>query len=137
MLTPTQTRCIAALLVERTEKAACLVAGVSDRTLRRWQQEKEFQEALAAEQSKLVAGVVNQIIGASAVLARRLHELADNPNLPTDEVIKLITWALPLAVELHDRQALLARIATLEKLHDNPAPQWRTIEGDTCQKQIS
>jgi hypothetical protein len=137
MLNAKQHRVIAALLVERTDKAAALVADIPYATLRRWLNEPEFKSELAAQQSQIVAVVVNRITAAADILSKRVLDIADNPNLPIGDLIKLVTWALPFAIELNDREALLARIADLEKAHQRPNDPWTVIEGGTpCQKQL-
>jgi hypothetical protein len=131
-----QSKAVAALLVSRTDREAAEKAGVSPKAIQRWRQIPEFAAAIQSEQDQIVDVVSARILASAELLSKRALNLADNINVELGDLIKLVQFVLPFAVEMHDRKALLARIATLEQMHNRTKEPWeKTIEGEIpCQK---
>jgi hypothetical protein len=123
-----QTRAISAILVSKTDKAAARLAGVSPKMIQKYRQIPEFAEALAAEQDAILSAVTGNIVVASEHLARRVFELSTNPNIQVTDLIKLVQFALPFAIELSDRTGLAAKLEAMEKLHKKPEPDWERTD---------
>jgi hypothetical protein len=111
MLSPQQSRLIAALLTGRRIKDACKRACVSPRTYRLWKGQSEFQTALADAQKASWAESVGLLKGLAPLAVRRLRGLLNSK----DEV------ALRTALGVLDRGAkavevaeVLARLDVLE-----------------------
>lgn len=98
-----QTRAISALLVSKTDKAAARLAGVSPSSIQGWRQITEFAEALAAEQDAILKAVAGNVTLAAENLAKRVLHLSDNPNLEIGDLIKLVQFTLPFAVQVAER----------------------------------
>ena len=69
-----QLRTLAALMTSATMLEAARVAGISDRTLRRWMQEDEFRQALQARQSEVLAHSTRRL---AALTEQAVTTLAD------------------------------------------------------------
>lgn len=96
-------RAIAALLVERTNRAAAKVARVSERSLARWLKEPDFQEELRSQEAALVEHAT-----------RRLTSLQD-------AAIDAIQDALALA-DAHERADLGQFFKPSTRWTENPLP---------------
>jgi hypothetical protein len=111
MLSPQQTRMIAALLAGRRIKDACRKAGVSPRTYRDWKGQDEFRHALADAQKAAWSEATGLLKGLAPQAVRKLRSLLNSK----DEVA--LRTALGLldrgtkAVEVAD---VLARLDVLE-----------------------
>jgi DNA-binding transcriptional regulator YdaS (Cro superfamily) len=123
-LSTLQTKAISALLISKTDKAAARLAGVSPKAIQKWRQIPEFAQALEAEQQAILRAVSGNVIGAAENLAKRVMHLSDNPNLEIGDLIRLVSFVLPFAIELSDRTGLAAKLEKLEKLHAKPEPAW-------------
>ena len=102
-LSVTQTRAISALLVSKTDKAAARLAGVSPGSIQKWRQMPEFAEALASEQDAILKSVAGNVTLAAENLAKRVLDLSDNPNVEISDLIKLVQFAIPFAVQVNER----------------------------------
>ena len=98
-----QTRAISALLVSKTDKAAARLAGVSPSSIHALPQITEFAEALAAQQDAILKAVAGNVTLAAENLAKRVLHLSDNPNLEIGDLIKLVQFTLPFAVQVAER----------------------------------
>ena len=98
-----QTRAISAILVSKTDKAAARLAGVSPSSIQGWRQIPEFAEALAAEQDAILKAVAGNVTLAAENLAKRVLHLSDNPNIEIGDLIKLVNFVLPFAVQVAER----------------------------------
>lgn len=117
-LSARQLRAIEALLTHDTLGAACVAAGLPERTVRRWRKEQRFRLALeqAGREAWTLAVLKLQRLAADAVkaLQRNVNACATLPN-PRLAAIETRAAAVLLA-HLRDSelQELASRVAALE-----------------------
>ncbi len=86
-MTTKQDRAVLALLTCRTIADAAKVAGVSERTLRRWLKQPEFQQALARERAQVFAAVTGRLTRYATAAVDFLYKVMRSKNTtPADSV---------------------------------------------------
>jgi hypothetical protein len=117
-LTPKQERIIAELLSHPTMKDACAAAGVSQSTLWRWLQDRDFHTAYMTARRDTVSHAVARLQSAASEAVDTLREvLKDNATIATARVSAakaILDYSLK-AIELED---LAQRVEELERLSD-------------------
>lgn len=83
VLTSKQSQAIAALLVNPTQGAAAMAAGLSTKTLSRYLQDPDFTEALKQAEAALIADNVRALVSDMQTNRLVMSDIRDNPrNLP-------------------------------------------------------
>lgn len=115
-LTPKQERVIAELLLHPTMKDACAAASVSQSTLWRWLQEKDFHDAYMKARRDTVSHAVARLQSATSEAVDTLRELMkDKATIATARVAAskaILDYSLK-AIELED---IAERVKELEKM---------------------
>lgn len=115
-LTPRQQRVLTALLAAPTAKEAAAMAGVGERTLKRWKTFPAFQRAYRAAQSEMLEDAVNQsrqhLTGALSTLAG----VAGDENAPAAARVSAARASVELSLKLSEQNDILRRLDELEKM---------------------
>jgi hypothetical protein len=109
-------KAIAALLSERDETSAALKAGISRRTLSRWQADPAFQERLRQAKSAALNGLINQLRGASDAAVAALSEVASDKKAPASARASAAGRLLELLLRGTDSEEIQSRLNDLEQL---------------------
>jgi hypothetical protein len=116
-LTPRQSRAIAAILEAPTRTEAALLAGVAERTLRKWSRLPAFAAELARERSKILDAVATEIIVGALGCARALIATATGAGRRADPArVSAASRVIDLALALDERSSIVQRLETLERL---------------------
>ena len=111
-----------ALAAGKTVEQAARDAGVSDRTIYRWQKRPRFRAMVAAARGRLVdaaAGVLSaRMSDGAAELARLLR--SRDPNVRLRAAVKLIE----LGLRAHEYADLEGRVRQLEGARGEAADEW-------------
>lgn len=114
-LTEKQRRALAALLTAPTAKAAAQMAGIGERTMKRFRAIPAFQRAYRMAQGEMVESAVCQsrqhLTGALSVLA----DIAADANAPPAARVSAAKASIELALKLGEQSDVLERLAELEK----------------------
>lgn len=115
-LTPKQERLIEALLAGHNITLAAKVAGVADKTARRWLKLAHFQAAYKAAQKQIfdqaLAGLMLKVDKAIACLDRNM----DGEEVPASTQVRAAQIVIEQAVANYKMSELEAKYAELEQL---------------------
>ena len=114
-LTPRQSKAISVLLVEPTHARAALVAGVGERTLRRWLGIEKFKRALLQARREafgLATGVMQR--AAPAAVGALLKVMTD-PIAPPHAKVSAAVAVLKFGRDAIELEELAQRMETLEQ----------------------
>lgn len=114
-LTEKQRRALAALMTAPTAKEAAKMAGIGERTMKRFRAIPAFQRAYRAAQSELVESAVCQsrqhLTGALSALA----DITADANAPPAARVSAARSSIEFALKLGEQGDILERLAELEK----------------------
>jgi len=104
---------ISALLSQPTLKAAAEVAGIGEKTLWRWLQNHDFQDAFMEVRRQLVQQVVSNIQRSMGKAVNTLLEVMDDPDSPASSKVQAARSIIDVGLkglELEDFELRLARL---------------------------
>ena len=104
---------ISALLSQPTLKAAAEVAGIGEKTLWRWLQNQDFQDAFMEVRRQLVQQVVSNIQRSMSKAVNTLLEVMDDPDSPASSKVQAARSIIDVGLkglELEDFELRLARL---------------------------
>jgi hypothetical protein len=105
---------IAALLKTTTVAKAAELAGISERTLRRWLARTDFQVAYRRAKRELISGAVHTLLHASASATHVLITIMNDASQPATARVSAARTVLSMVVHaLHDED-LDSRFAEIE-----------------------
>jgi hypothetical protein len=115
-------KALSAMLQGASTEAAAAAAGVTERTVYRWQHESDFKAALAAARSTAMQQTFNMLIALGAKAAQQLEAALDDrataeQRRAADSVIKHIL-ALQQALDFEERLENIEQ--QLEELDNGP-----------------
>ncbi len=114
-LTERQRRALACLLAAPTAKAAAEMAGIGERTMKRFRANLAFQQAYKEAQAELMEGAVNlsrqHLTGALTALA----EIAEDANAPPAARVSAAKATVELSLRLGEQLDILDRLTMLEQ----------------------
>lgn len=111
-------RAILALMAQPSITAAAAAAGISERTIRRWQaDDSEFVAALDRARSLAFDEGLGLIKGLTTKAVMTLQALLDQTEYPTAR-LGAARALLDLAISQHQIQPLLSRLADVERQLD-------------------
>ncbi|MGA2150259.1 MAG: hypothetical protein ABSH49_35495 [Bryobacteraceae bacterium] len=113
-------KAIAALMTQRNVEEAARVAGIGKRTLYRWQQEPEFQDAYREAKQAAVSQSMARLQYASSAAASTLLKLIVDPSTPASVKARVADSILNHAVKATEMEAIEARAQTAESDMDSP-----------------
>jgi DNA-binding transcriptional MerR regulator len=106
---------IAALLIQRNLEEAAKSAGVSPKTLRRWQQVPEFAAAYRKARRDAFAQSVARLQQVSGAAVTTLQRLIVDPNTPAAVKARAAYYILTLSTKAIETEDILARLDELER----------------------
>jgi hypothetical protein len=104
---------ISALLSQPTLKAAAEVAGIGEKTLWRWLQNEDFQDAFMEVRRQLVQQVLSNIQRSMSKAVNTLLEVMDDPDSPASSKVQAARSIIDVGLkglELEDFELRLARL---------------------------
>jgi hypothetical protein len=104
---------ISALLSQPTLKAAAEVAGIGEKTLWRWLQNEDFQDAFMEVRRQLVQQVVSNIQRSMSKAVNTLLEVMDDPDSPASSKVQAARSIIDVGLkglELEDFELRLSRL---------------------------
>lgn len=113
-LSPSQQRAIAAMLTARTIGEVAAAAGVSERTINRWQQDPLFRTELTQAEGAAIDGAVRKLI------VLQTHAIATVASVMADETqlasvrLRAAQTVLENVLRLRELRNVEARLAALE-----------------------
>lgn len=114
-LTTRQRRGIAALLVEKDNRAAALAAGIAERTLARWLTLPQFQAELQAVEVEAINASLRRLAGVTGLAVDKLKTVIESKTEKTVQQLQAANIALSRYPELRDSQEFAERIRRLEE----------------------
>lgn len=113
--TPRQTRAIEALVAGKSITEAAEYAGVSRRTVHRWQQDPTFQRSLRAAQDAALSALVRQMTDLSESARETLEAVMADPDAPPSVRVRAALGALSQHRQFHESLQLTERVVQLER----------------------
>jgi hypothetical protein len=106
---------IAALLTEPSLREAAVKAGVSERTLFRWQQHPVFRERFAAARRETVRQAVAQLQAVSSKAVETLEAVMVDPEAPASARVAAAREVLGQSIKAVELEDLEGRLRVLEE----------------------
>lgn len=113
-MTPRKEKALRSLLTAPTKKAAAEAAGISDRTLREYLQQEDFQEAYRAALSDLVDDATQKAKAALAPALAVLDGIANDPEAADTSRIAASRGVLEYGLRLIETTDVIKRLEALE-----------------------
>lgn len=113
-ITPAQRRAIAALLSERDVRSAAKAAGVSERSLWRWLNDRSFISELNAAQAQAIDATIRRLADLSGEAVSTLRAAMKGKSTPIGSKIRAADIVLGRLLALKELGDLEQRIAALE-----------------------
>ncbi len=114
-LRPRQARAVVALLREPTAAKAARHAGVSERTLRRWLADADFQAALKAVRAEFFGSVLSRMQGGAEKALEALHAVLDDEQARHSEKVAAARVLLDHAHRAAEALDFDERLGALER----------------------
>jgi hypothetical protein len=114
-LSTSQRRLLAALLSERTTRAAAEAAGVSERVAYRWLGEPAFRAELASRQDAVLAAVTSGLADDAQQARAVLRETMQSPDTPPGVKVRAALGIIDAALRLMELLTLAQRVGDLER----------------------
>lgn len=108
-------RAIGALLACRTIADAAKVAGVSERTLRRWQKEAGFRDEYREARKRILESVLNELRRLSSDAAKTLGTIATSDDSPAGARVRAAEVILQTVLRGVEVEELSERLDQLER----------------------
>ena len=112
-MTPSKERALAALLTQPNKTSAAAAAGITDRTLRSYLADTEFQEACRRAFGSVVEDATRQ---AQQTLAPALSTLREIMEIPAVARVSAAKAALEFALRLTETHDFATRLQAVEQL---------------------
>lgn len=116
-LTPAQRRAVAALLTERTARAAAEKAEIAERTLYRWLTHDDFQAALHAAEADLLASTTRQLLSGTTAAVGVVATIMTG-DAPAGVRLRAAQTLLDQAHTWYTTKTLEERLSRLEAMYD-------------------
>lgn len=115
-MTPAKEKVLAALLTCSTKKEAAAQAGISDRTLRSYFADPEFQAAYQRAFGDVVEDATRQAQRTLAPALSTLQEIMEDVDIPAAARVSAAKAALEYAIKLTETHDFAARLEAVEKM---------------------
>jgi hypothetical protein len=116
---------VAALLSLRNTEEAAKATGVGYKTLLRWQQIPEFQQALRRAKQEALSQTTTRLLQAAPTAATVLLKVMVDPATPSSTKVRAAESVLNHAERVVELQDIEARLAELERSANENKPIWR------------
>lgn len=117
-MTPNKERALAALLTHRTRKEAAAAAGLTDRTLRSYFNDPEFQQAYRKAFFAMVEDAARQSQQSLTPALSTLHDIMNDDSANPAARIQAAKNIIDCALKLTEQQDIIMRLEALERLTD-------------------
>jgi AcrR family transcriptional regulator len=109
-----QERAVSALINSNTIKEAAQAAGIGERTLYNWLQDKEFNEAYRQARSAVVQQALAQLQRVSSLAVTTLAAIMEDSEAPAGSRVSASKAVLELAIRAVELEDILQRLEALE-----------------------
>lgn len=114
-MTPNKEKAIAALLTHATKKSAAEAAGIDPRTMRRYFDDADFQQAYRAAFGSMVEDATRQAQQTIRPALDVLKEIMEDTEINPAARVTAAKTAIEYAIRLTDQNDLAERLAVLER----------------------
>lgn len=114
-MTPTKEKAIAALMTCPTKKEAAQKAGISDRTLRNYLADPDFQTAYQRAFTGIIEDATRQAQQTLSPALSTLREIMEDVEIPAAARVSAAKTALEYAIRLTETNDFAARLEALEQ----------------------
>lgn len=114
-MTPRQTKALAALLSCPTAKAAAQMAGIDDRTLRRYLQDPEFAAEYRKRCAEMLENATNRAKAALPPAIERLNSILQDDDQPAQQQIAAARALCEYTLRLVETVDIEQRLRALEE----------------------
>ena len=118
-LSTKQKRAIAALLSQKSVRAAAESAAVGERTLYRWLQDAKFRAALAAAEGDAIDQATRRLIAMTSKAADELQAILTDLDSTPSVRLRAIELIFANALRLRELRNIEQRLEALEKAVNN------------------
>ena len=108
-------RAVSALITSSSIAEAAQVAGIGQRTLYSWLNEKDFQELYRAARREVVGQALAQLQRVSSLAVNTLSEIMSDTKAPATSRVSASKAVLELAVKAVELEDIMARLERLEE----------------------
>lgn len=115
-MTPSKERALAALLTQPNKTSAAAAAGITDRTLRSYLADTEFQEAYRRAFGSVVEDATRQAQQTLAPALSTLREIMEDSEIPAVARVSAAKAALEFALRLTETHDFATRLQAVEQL---------------------
>ena len=116
---------IAALLSNRNVEEAARAAGVGYKTLLRWLEIPEFQDAYRKARREGVQQAIARLQQAAGIASLTMLKMMADPNLPGAVRLRAAAYVVNYAIKGVEVDDFEARLEQLERSADESKPGWR------------
>jgi transposase len=118
VITVQQQKAITALLSERNKRDAAKTAGVSEKTLYTWLNDKDFRAALRDAEKAILDDVTRRLSAGQRLALDALAKLIQSARHESTKLRAAVAW-LELSLKFRDMQDIEERLTALEAaLHE-------------------
>ncbi len=114
-LTNKQERALTALVASPTPAASAACLTVGERSLWRWLQQQEFQEAYRLARRQAVEQAITSLQKAASMAVDTLKEVMGNAEMPPAARVSAARITLELAVKVVELEEIETRLSELEE----------------------
>ncbi len=114
-LTAPQQRAIAALIASKSTVEAAKIAGVGERTLRRWLTEPTFKAALAIAEQEIIGSATRRLLGYMETAIYVVANLMADRNVSAGIRLRAAGTILDYSLRLREMLNIEERLAALEE----------------------
>jgi hypothetical protein len=116
---------IAALLTRPSIEDAARVAGVGEKTIRRWMQEPQFNARYLRARRESVRQSIARIQQATGAAGATILRLMTDPNVPAAVRLRAADCVFGLAVKGIELEDIEVRVTELERAAGESKPAWK------------
>jgi len=122
-LTPAQRRAVAALLTERTARAAAEKAKIAERTLYRWLADPDFSRALSEAEGEVIAGATRRLLQLQDKAIDAVDDVFKDGETSAAVKLRAAQLAIDAMLKLRELRNVESRLAALEAAAAAPTSQ--------------
>lgn len=122
-LTPAQRRAVAALLTERTARAAAEKAKIAERTLYRWLADPDFNRALSEAEGEVIAGATRRLLQLQDKAIDAVDDVFKDGETSAAVKLRAAQLTIDAMLKLRELRNVEGRLAALEAAAAAPTPR--------------
>lgn len=117
VITVKQQKAITALLTERTTRDAAKAAGVNEKTLYTWLNDKNFRAALRSAEKDILDDVTRRLSAGQSLALDTLEKLVKSARHESTKLRASVAW-LEMSLKFRDMQEIDERLTALEAVQN-------------------